>query len=348
MALDVILRAEIRSSVSFADQSVTVKISVLVTLVILVGGIINSVLSFVTFQNKEIRKVGCGIYLLISSITSLFTVIMFTVNFVFVLFTKMNKITNVSGFRVGCISIEFFLKTLVYVDAWLNACIAAERTIAVRKGISFDSKKSERAARWIVVLLPLFVGMTLIHEPLHRNIFEYETQDYDFQEYFNWTNASTEGMNQTVTYTTEQHVLCTTRYSIAVQNYNTVVLFFHLIAPFIVNLLSALYIIFGTARQKATIRTTQKYTKHAFNQFKEHKQLLISSIILLVLSLPRLIIALMPGCIDIYDHRWLYLSGYFISFTPCMLVFVIFVVPSEFYKKKFKETLERCFNRYKK
>ena len=347
---------------SLNEQSLIVKTSLTVTVVIFVGGLINSVLSFLTFQDKEIQKVGCGTYLLASSITSFFTITLFAIKFLFILFTKMNESTNFSGLRVGCISIEFLLKIFVYIDAWLNACVAAERTITVFKGINFDQKKSRRVARWILVLLPLFIILTFIHEPLHRHVLQYQTERYELMEYTHWTNFTSSGnptkpyddgssdlnqskraINRTIVHTTEQHTLCTTSYSVAIQDYNTIILFFHLIVPFTINLLSALYIIFGTARQKSTTRSTRKYRRNIFKQLKKHKQPLISSVILLVLSLPRLIISLQPGCVDVSANRWLYLSAYFISFTPSMLVFVVFVLPSELYKRTLKETLARCF-----
>jgi hypothetical protein len=34
------------------------------------------------------------------------------------------------------------------------------------------------------------------------------------------------------------------------------------------------------------------------------------------------------------NDAWLYLIGYFISFMPPMLTFVVFIFPSKFYKKE--------------
>jgi hypothetical protein len=136
---------------------------------------------------------------------------------------------------------------------------------------------------------------------------------------------------------TERYVWCITRYSSSIQDYNTAILFFHLIAPFIANLFSALFIIFGAARQRSTARTDHTFKEHVREQLSEHKQLIISPVVLLVLSIPRLIISLLPGCVKTSENLWLYLSAYFISFTPSMLIFLIFVVPSELYMKTFKE-----------
>jgi hypothetical protein len=140
-------------------------------------------------------------------------------------------------------------------------------------------------------------------------------------------------------YETENHVLCVINYSRSVQDYNTAILFFHLIPPFVANLFWALYIIFGTARQRSMTRSRQTYREHVLEQFHEHKHLVISPIILLILSLPRLIISLVSACVDTSKNPWLYLCDYFMSFILSMLIFVIFVLPSKLYMKTFKESL---------
>ena len=332
LTLDDILRNEVQLKTSLNDQSILIKMSVVLITVMFVGGLINSVLSILTFQSAELRKVGCGMYLLSSSITSLLTVCMLVVKFWFVVLTQMSSCVRLSVIQGGCVSIEPLLKVFLYIDTWLNACVTAERAVSVSKGVKFDKKKSKRIARWIIIILPLFVIGTIIHEPIHRHVLEYATEKYKPQEYENWTNVSMD-------YEMENHVLCLISYSHSMQNYNTVVLFFHLIMPFVANFFSALYIIFGTARQRSITRTQQTYTAHIMKQFNEHKQLVISPIAILILSLPRLIFSLVSGCVDASKRPWLYLCGYFISFTPSMLIFVIFVLPSELYKKTFTKTV---------
>ena len=79
MTLDDILHNELRRNITLSNQSVLVKTSVALTMIMFVGGLINSILSLITFQNVELRKVGCGMYLLVSSITSLLSISMFTI-----------------------------------------------------------------------------------------------------------------------------------------------------------------------------------------------------------------------------------------------------------------------------
>jgi hypothetical protein len=224
------------------------------------------------------------------------------------------------------------------VDTWLNGCVAVERAVSVFKGVLFNQKKSKRMVHLVIIILPIFVMGTIIHEPFHRDLFEYKTEEYKLTEYEISTNLSMQ--NGSKEYEIENHILCVTRYSGPMQVYNTFILFFHLVVPFVANLFSASYIIFGSARRRSKAQTKQTYREHLLEQLTEHKQLIISSIILLILALPRLILSLVSGCVNASENPWLYLCSYFISFLPSMLNFVVFVPPSELYKKKFKEALQ--------
>ncbi|CAF4053204.1 unnamed protein product, partial [Adineta steineri] len=199
VTLDDILRDEIRSNMTLTDQTILVKINAALTMTMFVGGLINSILSILTFQSKDLRKVGCGIYLLASSITSFLTISMFTVKFWFVVLTQMDLSIRFSIVRGGCVSIEPLLKLGLYLDAWLNACVAIERAILVFKGINFNKQKSQRIARWIILILPFCIMGSIIHEPIHRELREIKTESNE---------AGTDKW-------------CVTRYSPFVQQYDT-------------------------------------------------------------------------------------------------------------------------------
>jgi len=100
--------------------------SAALTIIMFIGGFINSALSYMTFQNKELRKIGCGMYLLASSITSLLTISIFTVKFWFLVLTHMKVSMNFSVMLAGCKLIEPILKMFLYLDTWFNACVAIE------------------------------------------------------------------------------------------------------------------------------------------------------------------------------------------------------------------------------
>ena len=325
LTLDDILHDELRVNTTLNNQPFSMKIGAVITMIIFVAGLVNSILSLITFRNKDCHQVGCGMYLLASSITSFMTISMSTIKFWFVVLTHINVSTSLSILRGGCASIEVILKVFLYLDGWLNACVAIERAVTVFKGVNFDKKKSKLIAGRIILILPFCIITTLSHELIYRRLYVYPTESEK-------TNEDT----------TTRYVSCVALYPAAIQDYNTAILFFHLVAPFVANLISALFIIFRGARQRSVARSGQSFKKRLQEQFSEHKQLIISPIILLLLSLPRLVILLIPACTKVKASEYflLYLSAYFISFIPSMLIFLIFVAPSELYTKAFKESLK--------
>ena len=332
LTINDILRNQIQSNTPIWKQSFLVQVAAGITMIMFLIGFINGSFSLITFKNRELRKVGCVLYLLASSITSLVTIIIFAIKFWFVVSIQLHSRVSSSILRTDCVFMSPVLKLCLYLDGWLNACVAIERAVNVSKGVNFNKKMSRRAARWMIIILPIFIMGTIVHEPIHHELFEYTSPKYKLI-YNNLTiNMSMES---------EHNVLCVIRYSRSVQTYNTITLFVHLVVPFLANLCSALFIIFGTARRRSTAKNSQTFKEHVLKQINEHKQLLISPIILLILAMPRLIISLVSGCVDPSNNPWLYLCAYFISFTPPMLVFSVFVLPSELYRKTFKETIAR-------
>ncbi|CAF1600222.1 unnamed protein product [Adineta ricciae] len=327
LTLDDILRFEVKRHRSMHHQSLPIKIAGAFTVIMFIAGVVNSACSILTFQNVKSRAVGCGLYLLASSVTSLLTITMSTIKFWFVVVTHMDKSIRLSVLEGGCKSIEFLLKLFFYWDAWLNACVAVGRGMNVYKGVSFDKEKSKRYARWIIFILPIMIVGTIIHEPLYRHIFKRKV---------------THSLQET---SKDSYTWCITSYPQSVEDYNRAILFIHLLGPFFANLLSSLFIIIGSARRRAEAQRQQSYRQHIREQWDEHKQLVISPMILLLLSTPRLIISLLSGCMEVSRHTWLYVCGYFISFTPSILVFVVFVLPSNSYRKIFKETFFRICKR---
>ena len=299
-----------KQNTTLIKHSSLVKVSATLTMTLFVAGLINSVLSFLTFHNSDARQVGSGVYLLASSITTLFTMCLFTTKFWFFVLTHTDTATSRSVLHGGCIVIEPGLKLALYLDAWLNACVAIERAIAVLRGVKFNKKRSQTIAIRIIVLLPFMIMGSIIHESLHRELFD----DKEMESFW-----------------------CITQYPVSVQYYKTVILFFHFLGPAAANLFSTLFIIFGTGRQRSKTRKGHTYTEQFRRQLREHKQLLISPVILFLLSLPRLIISMTSSCVDVSRQPLLY----FVSFIPSVLVFAVFVLPSGLYKRQFRESVKR-------
>ncbi|CAF3086152.1 unnamed protein product, partial [Rotaria sp. Silwood2] len=67
------------------------------------------------------------------------------------------------------------------------------------------------------------------------------------------------------------------------------------------------------ARQRVTLESEHRFTNHFKSKLKQHKHLLISSIILVILSLPRLIILFTLDCNKSSQHFSLFYFIYAIS-----------------------------------
>ncbi|CAF3605898.1 unnamed protein product [Adineta steineri] len=141
LSLDAILGNHIQQYVNIKDQTIIVQISLILTVLMTFTGLMDGICSLITFKHKDIRKTGCGIYLLSSSITTLFTMILFFIKFHILLISQMIFLTNHSFLQFQCVTIDYLLRIALNMDQWLNACVAYERTIIVIKEHNFDKKK---------------------------------------------------------------------------------------------------------------------------------------------------------------------------------------------------------------
>ncbi|CAF4122090.1 unnamed protein product [Adineta steineri] len=201
---------------------------------------------------------------------------------------------------------------------WLNAFVAIERGYSVFIGVSFNKNKSKYLANRIIILLFILIFLSIIHEPIYRDLYD----DYE-----------------------ENRIWCVTHYSKFIQTYNSTIIFIHFLIPVLINFFSAVFIIIMTARQRNTSNSKLTFYQQLIKQLKEHKPILISSILVVILSLPSLIISLLTTYIKSSRNPMLSLISYFISFLPSILMLFIFVLTLDLYFKQFKESIQSCFKR---
>ncbi|CAF4238506.1 unnamed protein product [Rotaria sp. Silwood2] len=310
LSLDAILGYHVLPYVSLAHQPTTVQLSVALTVVITMIGFINGIFSVTTFHNKKLQEVGCGFYLFGSSITTLLTMALLALKFGILVRTQMGLIVNRSFLHFQCKSIDFLLQISLHTDQWFNACVAMERAITIIKGISFNKEKSKKVAKLMILAVLVFTIGTAVHDPIHRHLIDDNDND-------------------------EQRIWCIVTYPSNVQVFNRMIQSIHFSVPFIINVISALVIITTAARHRATIQNYQSYEEHLRNQFRQHKHILIAPVVLAILISPRLFISFVSGCMKSSHESWIYLAGYFISFIPPMITFIVFVIPSKLYKEEF-------------
>jgi len=316
LSLDAILGYHILPKVSLTHQPSIVQFSLALTIIWMLAGLIDSVLCMITFKNKVVREVGCGLYLLSSSITTFLTMIMFGLKFLILVFAQMTLISNRSFLQVQCISLDFILRVCLYMDQWLNACVAIERAISVIKGVHFGKKKSKQAAKMVIMIVLVLIVSTSIHDPIYRRLIDEENED-------------------------EKRIWCIITYPSRLQLFNSIMETFHVFGPFIINLISAIILIKKKSRQRLNIQANRTYKELLREQFQEYKHLFTAPLLLVMLTLPRLIITFASKCMQSVNDSWLFLVGYFISFIPCMLTFVVFILPSKFYRKVFTHSIAR-------
>jgi hypothetical protein len=317
LSLDAILGYHIQLHIRIKHQPRIVQVSIALTIIMFVVGLINGILLLITLKNEATRKSGSGLYLLCSSITTLFTTIIFTLKFWILIQAQMTYMTNRSFLHFQCILMDFLLRIGLNLDQWFNACVAMERAITVIKGINFNKQQSKRIAKYIIFFLLFLNIITVIHDPIYRRLIDDNGND------------------------DEKRIWCIVSYSSNLQIFNLMINIFHFCTPFLMNLISSSIIIKKIAQQKTKIQINRTHRQLLYKQFREHSHLFLAPLLLIILAVPRLIISLASGCMKSNHNSWLFLSGYFISFIPPTLTFIVFVLPSKLYKTEFSKTIQQ-------
>jgi hypothetical protein len=164
----------------------------------------------------------------------------------------------------------------------------------------------------------IVIGGTSIHDPISRGLIDEESNDDDDNMKRTW---------------------CIVNYGSVLYTYNSMINTIHFFGPFMINLISTIILITKKSRQQANIHKKRSYKEILIEQLKENKHLLTAPIVLILLALPHLIITFVSKCMKSIDDAWLFLVGYFISFVSPMLTFIVFILPSKFYKKEFRKSV---------
>ena len=310
LSLDAILGYHIQPHLRIGQQASIVQFSLALTVTFVLVGVINAVLSMITFTSKNIRQVGCGLYLLGSSVNTMFTTIIFALKFSILLLGQMNVKFNRSFLAFECHSMDFLLRISLNMDQWLNACVALERAFTVMQGLTFSKKKSKQVAKFVIATLLLLIIGSSVQESMYRRLIDEENEN-------------------------EKRTWCIITYPPRLQTYVSVMHPFHVLGPFLINLLTAILLTTKISRQQSTLHIDRAYKDILREQCAQQKHLFTAPMVLVLLTIPRLIIAFSSKCMRSADDAWVYLGGYFISFIPPMLTFVVFVLPSTSYKKEF-------------
>jgi hypothetical protein len=308
--LDEILGYEFKRNTILSKQPTTVQVAATITLMLFVIGLINSILSIIIFSRTKSKEIGAGIYLLASSVTSLLTSIALVFKFWFLFHSHQDSKDLKNILKGNCFGIEPTLKLFLYLDAWLNACVAVERTMTVIKGVNFDKQLSRKIAPWVISILILTIIALFIPQLIYLYIFNDEMEERSW---------------------------CVVTYTKWLASYSSTLIFVHYFVPLAINVISIPCIMIITARQRSKSRSNHTFWLHLRARISKNKHLIISSTMIICLTLPHLIISIILDCQKSSNLFWFYLTGYYLSFCPATFVFIIFVLPTGLYRQEFHE-----------
>ncbi|CAF2943632.1 unnamed protein product [Rotaria sp. Silwood2] len=319
LSLDYILGYHIKPHISFNRQPLIVKLSTAFITVMFSIGLINGVVSIITFRIKTTQDVGCGFYLFISSCISMIIAILLVTKFLQLVLSQMSIITNRLVLNLNCLLLDMTLRVSLATNDWLDACVFVERIFTIMKGAKFSKTKSKRIAKWVVLCVILLTTITHLHIPLHHRL----ADDVDVEEQRTW---------------------CLAQYSTSVNILSSFITLTHFLIPFAINALSVLFINIYIARSRSISQPRFSFRTHLKLQFKQNKHHQIASSVLVLLALPRVIISFATGCMKSPRSSWGYIFSYLITFLPSMMTFLIYILPSKTYKDAFLVATRRKLN----
>ncbi len=112
----------------------------------------------------------------------------------------------------------------------------------------------------------------------------------------------------------------------------------------LLNIISIFVFIFYRTKFEltATVRQPNISKSTAIRQqVLKYKSIIISTITIIVLEIPRFIIIFTLACIEYDWQRYLHLTGYLLSLVPFITILFIYIVPSPKYKKQLKVLLKK-------
>ncbi|CAF1554525.1 unnamed protein product, partial [Didymodactylos carnosus] len=213
-----------------------------------------------------------------------------------------------------CKIITYLLSCLTRMSYWLTSFITIERVYVTKYPTGQWFKKPIIAKR-VIIITVLGVLAAHIYEPIYYHI----VSDPKYTEFGTW---------------------CVSHYSSFWSIYNQITVFIHYVIPFLINFISTFILIILIAQNRSSAMQNQTKLKLVKKYFYEHKDRFIPSITIILSSLPQLIISFSLACTGLTTSwlRYPLIVAYFLSYTPQIIGYFLYVVSSQFYRSKLYET----------
>ncbi|CAF0849449.1 unnamed protein product [Didymodactylos carnosus] len=123
LSIDSLIGPDIRTNVTTLKQQLSiVKVYLGLSIVLIIIGSILNLLSFMTFCQRKTREVGCGIYLLCSSVINQISLCIYFSKFLYLLQIQMFNKRNI----YACVILEYLIRVLPSVCDYINAFVTVE------------------------------------------------------------------------------------------------------------------------------------------------------------------------------------------------------------------------------
>ncbi|CAF4148390.1 unnamed protein product [Rotaria magnacalcarata] len=210
----------------------------------------------VGFVGLKCRPIGCGLYIIFSSILGTCCLVILTLKCISIVL--LPYLSN----RLSCICVEYFLKRLPTMVDWLNTSVLLERVRSTQSGLHFDKVKSKKIATVVLPIVIVCVGLSLLRDPFNReSIFDPRLNEGRWS----WCVIRFEKDN------------------VELYNMITITSLLHYTIPFIINIIAPVSVLVNVSHIKST-KSLQSSSERTINCVQT-----ISPIVLIIFALPRLI-----------------------------------------------------------
>ena len=273
--------------------------------VFLLVGLIFNGLSLITFVRPRTRQNAVGVFLFANSIVSQFVLISLFIRVVYLYLARHMFIAQ--NINLGlCKGLPYVMFSLYYVSLWLMALVTIERALIATQCQRFMLIRSATSAVILTILTSIVIlGSNYIHISSYRLVSHPD-------DAYPWCISEIEPKQQ------------------ALIQYTSLA---HQIVPFVVNLLAGLVIIGAISRSKANSHHITARRALA-QQARKRIDLLLGPTICFMTQLPQLIILFLDVCGSSLTSWFIHviLIAYYISFSPQISLFFLYVLPSPLYK----------------
>ena len=263
-------------------------------------------LCFITFLLPRARRMGTGVYLLISSIINQWIFCCLFCRILY-LYTVDRIVLHESINQILCQTLPYLMYSLYLTSLWLMSFVTVERAVAATSPGYYHFWGKPRFAGFLS-----FFALAAVAASTYPQLDQYRV----------------------VSRGRSDSRLCIRQMESSEQFYVHYLPLLHQISPFVVNLVAALAIIMSISRSKATIYNLS--ARQALRQqTDQRKDLLLGPIMCFITQLPQLIIIFLDVC-DYQSNGWfvhLILITHYLSFTPQLTLFFLYLLPSPLYKQ---------------